>query len=194
MTALILKNIYTDWDLIMKKNKILLMATTALFTALITVCTSVIQVLAGNGYLHFGDSMIYLAACILPGPCAIFAAAVGAALADVFTGFAIYAPATIIIKALNALPFILMRVYLKRKNKDDKIFNLQMAFMLIPTTLVTIFGYLTAEYLMFGEKFAIVSAFTSGWLQPFGSLIVYIVLAAALDRIKFKTKILNQLQ
>ena len=52
-----------------KKNKVILITTTALFTALVTVGTTVIQIpVAGKGYTHFGDSMIYLAACILPGP------------------------------------------------------------------------------------------------------------------------------
>lgn len=177
----------------MKRNKTLLLTTTALFTAFITVGTTVIQIPLGNGYTHFGDSMIYLAACILPAPYTVFAASVGAALADIITGFAIYAPATIIIKALNALPFILMRIYLKRNNNDDKILSWQISLMLVPTTLVTIFGYLIAEYFMFGQKFAFVSAFTNGWMQPLGSLIIFVIIAAALDKIKFKQKIKNQL-
>lgn len=177
----------------MKNKKVLLLTVTALFTALVTVATMVIQIPVGKGYLHFGDSVIYLAACILPAPCSLFAASVGAALADLFTGFAIYAPATFIIKALNAVPFILMRVYLKRKGKDDKILNWQICLMLIPTTLVTIFGYLTADYIMFGDKFAFLSAVTSGWLQPVGSLILFVVLAIALDRVQLKNKIFKQL-
>ena len=177
----------------MKKNKLMLLTTTALFTALVTVGTAVIQIPVGNGYAHFGDSIIYLASCFLPGPCAIFAASAGAAIADLATGFAVYAPATIIIKALNALPFVLMRIYLKRKKKDDKILNWQICLMLVPTTLVTIFGYLIAEYIMFGQEFAFISAFTGGWLQPIGSLAVFIILAAALDKINFKKKVLTQL-
>lgn len=177
----------------MKKNKVLLLTTTALFTALVAVATSVIQIPTGNGYVHFGDSVIYLAACILPGPCAFFAASAGAAIADLATGFAVYAPATIIIKSLNALPFVLMRIYLKKKNKDDKILSWQSCLMLVPTTLITIFGYLIADYIMFGQKFALVYAFTGGWLQPGGSLVVFIILAAALDKIGFKRKIKNQL-
>lgn len=177
----------------MKKNKILLLTTTALFTALITVGTAVIQIAVGHGYVHFGDSIIYLASCILPGPCAIFAASAGAVIADLATGYAVYIPATVIIKALNALPFVLMRIYLKRKKKDDRILNWQICLMLVPTTLVTIFGYLIAEYIMFGYEFAVASAFTSGWIQPVGSLAVFLILAAALDRIGFKKKILTQL-
>ncbi|MDE6722612.1 MAG: TIGR04002 family protein, partial [Eubacterium sp.] len=171
----------------------MLLTITALFTALITVGTAMIQIPVGNGYAHFGDSMIYLSACILPGPCAVFAAAVGAVIADLATGFAIYAPATAIIKALNALPFVLMRVYLKKKKKDAKILNWQICLMLVPTTLVTVFGYLIAEYIMFGQEFAFVSAFTSGWLQPVGSLAVFVILAVALDKINFKKNIMKEL-
>lgn len=65
--------------------------------------------------------------------------------------------------------------------------------MLVPTTLVTIFGYLIADYILFGQEFALVSAFTGGWLQPGGSLAVFLILAAALDRIGFKKKVTSQL-
>ena len=193
---LISKNIYIGYGLKkMKTNhKVVLITTTALFTALVTIGTTVIQIpVAGKGYTHFGDSMIYLAACILPGPCSFFAASVGAVLADLLTGYALYVPATLIIKALNAVPFVLIRIYLKRKNKDDKILNWQILLMLIPTTLVTVFGYLLADYIIVGEKAAIIAAITEGWIQPGGSAIVFVILAAALDRIKFKSKITKQI-
>ncbi len=178
----------------MKSDKVRLITTTALFTALVTIGTVIIQIpVPGKGYTHFGDSIIYLAACILPAPAALFASCAGAALADLLTGYAIYAPATVIIKALNVVPFILVRIYLKKKKKDDRILNFQTALMLIPTSLVTIFGYLIAEYIMFGEKFAFISAIIGGWLQPVGSMLAFIVFAAALDKIKFKRKIINQI-
>lgn len=176
----------------MKNKKIMLLTVTALFTALIIVATMIIQIPVGKGYLHFGDSLIYIAACILPAPCALFAASVGAALADLFTGFAIYAPATFIIKALNALPFILMRIYLKRKNKDDKILSWQICLMLVLTTLVTLFGYYVADSIIAGPDVALVSAITSGWVQPVGSLVVFVILAIALDRAQLKNKIFKQ--
>ncbi len=178
----------------MKNSKIKIITMTALFTALVTIGTVVIQIpVPGKGYTHFGDSMIYLAACILPAPAACFASGAGAALADLLTGYAIYAPATFIIKILNTLPFVLARIHMKKKNTDDRILTPQTVLMLVPTSFVTIFGYLIAEYIMFGSKFAVVSAITGGWLQPTGSLLAFLVIAAALDKIKFKSKILNQL-
>ena len=59
-------------------NKVKKICLTGLMAALITVCTAFIKIPTGinSGYLHFGDSMIYIAGCIL-GPWAALAAAVG---------------------------------------------------------------------------------------------------------------------
>ena len=75
-----------------------------LMAALICVLTMFphIPIPAGSGYIHLGDGMILLAAMLL-GPLSIPAAAVGSMLADLFSGFALYAPATFVIKGLVAL-------------------------------------------------------------------------------------------
>ena len=57
-------------------------AITAMFAALITVTTAYIKIPAPLGYAHAGDSMIYLAASVLPGPLGFAAAAIGGGLAD----------------------------------------------------------------------------------------------------------------
>lgn len=77
---------------------------TGLMAALICVLTMFprIPIPAGAGYIHLGDGMILLAAMLL-GPMAIPAAAIGSALADLFSGYALYAPATCLIKGLVAL-------------------------------------------------------------------------------------------
>ena len=56
-----------------------LIVTAALCAALIAVMTAFVKFNTGSndGYLHFGDSMVYLAACILPLPYAMVAAAMG---------------------------------------------------------------------------------------------------------------------
>ena len=73
-----------------------------------------IPVGSSGGYVHFGDAFIYLAACFLPMPYACGAAAIGAGLADVLSGSAIWAIPTMIIKPLTALWFT---------NKQEKLFN-----------------------------------------------------------------------
>ena len=50
-----------------KKISVKKITLAALFAALVTVATTVVKIPTGinDGYLHFGDSMIYLAGCLL---------------------------------------------------------------------------------------------------------------------------------
>ena len=50
------------------KINVKLIAITAMCAALVTVTTAFIKIPSMFGYSHAGDSMIYLAASILPGP------------------------------------------------------------------------------------------------------------------------------
>ena len=69
------------------RENLRLLTTTALFAAAITVMTAYMLhiPLPTGGYIHLGDALIYLAACLLPVPYAAAAAAVGAGLADLLT-------------------------------------------------------------------------------------------------------------
>ncbi len=96
------------------------LAVTAMFAALITAATAFIKIPAPLGYAHAGDSVIYLAACILPAPFGFIAASVGGALADLLSGYAVWAIPTAVIKALNVLPFFLARKYLQKKGRDTR--------------------------------------------------------------------------
>ena len=80
---------------------------TGLMAALITIMTAYIchiPVGVNGGYIHFGDSLIYLTAVLLPRPYALAAAAIGGGLADLLTA-PMWTPATVIIKMLIVLPF-----------------------------------------------------------------------------------------
>ena len=79
---------------------------TAVMAALTTLMTAYIfhiPVGVNGGYVHLGDTMIYLAAAFLPLPYACAAGAIGGGLADLLTA-PVWAPATIIIKMLICLP------------------------------------------------------------------------------------------
>ncbi len=77
---------------------------TALFAALTCVATIVIRIPSPlGGYINFGDCILLVGAWIL-GPAGGFAAgATGSALADLFSGYAAYAPATFLIKGIMAV-------------------------------------------------------------------------------------------
>ena len=164
-----------------KNNKVKRVCITGLMAALVCVATAFIKMPTGinSGYLHFGDSMIYLAGCLL-GPWASLAAAIGGALADVISGAPQWAPATAVIKALNAVPFILVC-----RNTNHKIITKMTVPMTIVSGLITIGGYLLAEGIMYSFPTAITSVPFS-CIQAVGSAIVFIIVGAVLDKIKIQ--------
>ena len=164
-------------------NKVKKICLTGLMAALITVCTAFIKIPTGinSGYLHFGDSMIYIAGCIL-GPWAALAAAVGGALADVLAGAPQWAVATAIIKAVNAVPFILATASYNKK-KPPKIVNVTTLIMTVVSGLITIFGYLLAEGIMYSFPSALTSVPFS-IVQAVGSAVIFAIVGKILDQIK----------
>ncbi|MCF0138337.1 MAG: ECF transporter S component [Oscillospiraceae bacterium] len=74
----------------------------ALFAAL-TCCATLLRFPAGIGYIHAGDAVVLLAAFLLDPLWGAFAAGLGSALADLLAGYALYAPASLVIKLLMAL-------------------------------------------------------------------------------------------
>lgn len=58
---------------------------------------------SGYGYVNLGDGGVFLCALLLPGGLGALAAGVGAALADLILGWAVYAPVTLLVKGLTAL-------------------------------------------------------------------------------------------
>lgn len=80
-----------------------------LIGALVFLGTWILKVPIVNGYLNLGDGIILISAIIL-GPFAAVPAAIGSALADLASGYAMYAPFTFFIKGLVALvPALLLR-------------------------------------------------------------------------------------
>ncbi|QAA34680.1 ECF transporter S component [Clostridium manihotivorum] len=76
---------------------------TGLMIALVFIAGNIIKIpTVGGGYLHMGDSMVFLSAVVLGKRRGAFAAAVGMALVDMFGGFYIWAPFTLVIKYVMA--------------------------------------------------------------------------------------------
>jgi uncharacterized membrane protein len=56
-----------------------------------------------KGYLNLGDCVVLLSGWLLPPAYAFAAAGIGSGLADVFSGYLVYAPATFLIKGIMAI-------------------------------------------------------------------------------------------
>lgn len=165
--------------------KIRRMTATGLFAALIYVFTAYLHIPTGAGYTHAGDGLVYLAACILPTPYAMAAGAIGGALADGLTGFLVWIPATVVIKAVTAAFF---------SNKKEKILTLRNILAVIPSGILCIVGYSFYEGTVMAGGFsmgALTAAFTQtpSYLVQIGtSTILFVAVSLLLDRIEFKKK------
>ena len=102
-----------------KLKKIVL---SALFAALTCVATMVIQVPSpANGYVNLGDGVVLLSAWLLGPAYGSLAAGIGSMFADIFSGYAHYAPGTFIIKALTALTAYCLRRTLTKINAKSAV-------------------------------------------------------------------------
>ena len=152
---------------------------TALMAAMITIFTAYIchiPVGQNGGYIHFGDSLIYIAA-----------AAIGGGMADLLTA-PIWAPATIIIKALISIPFT---------SKSDKIMTVRNVVSTIIAFAISATGYAIAEAFItygftkqaFTGLIAIIPVSVPGsCIQSGGSAIIFVILGLVLDKIGFKRR------
>lgn len=85
-----------------KRTKNIVMA--ALMAALACIATMIITIPSPlKGYLNLGDCVVLTAGWMLSPAYGFLAAGIGSALADVFSGYVMYAPATFVIKGLMAM-------------------------------------------------------------------------------------------
>ncbi len=88
----------------------------ALLAALTCVATMIIKIPSPlHGYINLGDCVVLLSAFLLPSGYAFLSAAIGSALADLFSGYVVYAPATFVIKGLMVLVAYFVYKLLARK-------------------------------------------------------------------------------
>lgn len=159
-----------------ENDKLIYTVQAGLFAALTALLTAALHIPVGNGYIHCGDAVIYLAAALLPLPFAVGAAAVGGMLADVLSGYAVYALPTFLIKGLLALTF--SRIGGTRKLEPRRI------LAMVVCGLISVLGYwVTAVILYGGWKAQFLGTVPGNCVQAVGSGIVYAGIALAMDRI-----------
>lgn len=88
----------------MHNKKIRKLTLTSVLAALTCVATMLIRVpTPTKGYVNLGDCLVNISAWLLGPLCGGAAAGFGSAVADILSGYVVYAPATLIIKALMAV-------------------------------------------------------------------------------------------
>lgn len=155
----------------------------ALLAALTCVATMVIQVpVPLAGYLHFGDCFVLLSGWVLGPVWGAVAAGIGSALADILTGYAIYAPATLIIKAAVALVAALLFTLLKKRMKGTL---LPCLISSILAELIMVGGYFLYTWLIVGSTVAaVVVTLPADFIQASSGIVAGTVLMTLIRRMK----------
>lgn len=163
----------------MKTKAIRRLTLTALFAALICVMTFVVHVPVGaGGYVHLGDAFIYLAAAFLPTPYAMVAAGIGAGLADLFAGYPVYIPFTIVIKALMAMVFTAHK---------DKILCKRNVVGCVAAGIIGTVGYYLTDVLLYHSWVApLAGLFMGSFAQEGSAIVLFLACGALLDRVNMK--------
>ena len=129
------------------KNTTYKIVISSLFAALICVATMLIKIPSPlKGYINLGDGIVLLAAWVLPLPYGLVAAGLGSALADLFSGYVVYAPATFAIKALMAVVAYSFYKLFAKKAKA----TVSRLFSGILSEFVMILGYFFFEGILYG--------------------------------------------
>jgi uncharacterized membrane protein len=115
--------------------------------ALVAVATALVQIPipATRGVLNFGDIMIFVSALTFGPIVGGFAGGVGSSISDVFTGYAYFAPFTLVIKGAEGLIAGLISNRLSKK-RDTLAIVIAGAEMII--------GYFLAEFFGLSEGWA----------------------------------------
>lgn len=122
----------------------------ALFAALCMLGTLFIIVPLPNGYVNIGDVFVLLSGWLLGPIYGTIAAAVGSALADLVSGFSLYAPVTFFVKGLVAvLAWLLYQTLQKVSTKTIwSIASRALAALIAETCMVL--GYFLFESVLYG--------------------------------------------
>lgn len=120
------------------------LVTAALLAALICAATFAIAIpTPGGGYVNPGDAVILFGSWLLGPLWGAAAAGIGSGLADVLAGYAIYAPGTLLIKALMGL----VAGLLMRHHADNFKWIVVISIL---TEVIMILGYFLYESLILG--------------------------------------------
>lgn len=159
-----------------------------LFAALCCVSTMIIKIPSPTqGYAHIGDGMVIISGIVLGPVFGGLAAGIGSMLADVFSGYFIYAPATFVIKFLCALFSGIC--YHKLVKKGAKALKKLMAALLggLASEVTMVVLYLAFECVLYGVGGA-VPGILSNVGQGLVGIVIALLLVIPLSNISAKLK------
>ncbi len=153
----------------------------AMLAALACVATMIIKIPSPlKGYFNLGDCVVLLCGWTMSPLYGFAAAGIGSALADVFSGYAIYAPATFIIKGIMAL--IAFYGFKLVKNAGSTVAQIVSG---VVAEIVMVAGYFIFEGFLYGFAASVVNIPTNAF-QGVAGLIIGMTLAKIFEKAKIE--------
>lgn len=164
----------------------------AMFAAVVTVATIVIQIPSPmSGYVNMGDLFVLLSAWMLGPVYGTAAAAIGSALADIITSYAYYAPGTFVIKGLMALAaYALLMVLVGEKSTGvRKIVGYTVSAVAAEAIMVG--GYFLYASLILGRGLAAASSIPGNLVQGAFGIVASVFVIGVTERTGLRRRIMQ---
>ena len=156
----------------------------AMLAALACVATMIVKIPSPlKGYINLGDCIVLLAGWSLSPLYGFLAAGIGSALADLFSGYGTYVPATFLIKGLMAFIAYLLHKAMRSKMKP-------LASWLISGAAAEVWmvaGYLLFEGILYGFVPSLVNV-PANAVQGVAGLVLGCVLIKVFEKSKIDLK------
>lgn len=164
------------------KTKTQKIVSAAMLAALACVATMIIKIPSPlKGYFNLGDCVVLLCGWVMSPLYGFAAAGIGSALADVFSGYAIYAPATFVIKgAMSLIAFYGFRLM---KNRTGN--TLARTVSGIVAEIAMVAGYFIFEGFLYGFAPSVVNIPTNAF-QGVAGLVIGMALAKIFEKAKIE--------
>ncbi len=166
----------------LKTNKIQDIAMVGLLSALVAVSTMMIKIpiISTEGYIHLGDSMIFLAAIMFGKRKGAIAAGLGSALADLLLGYTHWVIPTLIIKYIMGYGIGIIA-----DQESESLLNLRNGIALIFGASWMVFGYFIAGGIMKGSFIVSATSIPANLVQGFVGAILFVPIGIALKKTKY---------
>jgi len=153
---------------------------TSMFAAMVCVSTICIQIASPmGGYINLGDALVLISAYLLGPIYGTAAAGIGSALADLITGYAYYAPGTLIIKGGIALIASLL-VKFRLNGLSHR--RLRLTIAAIPGEIFMVLGYLVYAWFCLGYGPGAVASVPGNIAQAIAGIAIAAILTPLIEK------------
>lgn len=147
-------------------------------TALVCVTTAVVQIPIPLGYMHLGNVMILISGVFFGPVVGLLAGGIGSALADLLTGFAVWALPTLVIKSI--MGYAIGRIVWGKENSFS-MNAVRTALANLAGIAIMVAGYTIFGAVIYGSVAAGVSQVPGLSLEGVLAIVIFYVVYAAMS-------------